>query len=84
MDESHTWELLDGEAEDIEYGLPFENIRSIRPRSSDAEVKLVDGRTVTLAGSNDVGPSNRGIMITSADGLETILSWEDVELVEFD
>jgi len=84
MDESYTWESLDGEAEEIEYGLAFENIRSIRPRSSDAEVKLANGRTVTLAGSNDVGPSNRGIMITSADGSETILSWEDVELVEFD
>ena len=84
MDERYTWELLDGESEGIEYAVAFENIRSIRPGSNQAAVGLADGRTVTLAGSNDVGPSNRGVMITTTGGSEVILPWEDVELVEFD
>jgi hypothetical protein len=84
MDEAFSWESLDGEKDNLEYSVTFGNVRSIRPLSRGAEVRLADDRTLTLFGSNDVSSDNRGVMIASADGAETILSWDDIELVEFD
>ncbi len=85
MDEGFSWESLDGELEEIDYSVRFENVVSVKPVGShSAELRLADDRLLVLSGSNDVDEDNRGIMITAADGTETILGWRDVELVEFD
>jgi hypothetical protein len=85
MDETYTWETLDGEQDRIKYGISFGHIRSIAPAGSEAaEVKLTDGRTFRLTGSNDVNENNKGVMIRTSDGNETILDWSALERVEFD
>jgi hypothetical protein len=85
MDESYSWESLDGEVDDIEYSILFQYVHSIKPAGSHgAEVRLTDDRSLVLEGSNDVNAENRGVMITAADGTTTVLGWEDVGQVEFD
>ncbi|HXV76346.1 MAG TPA: hypothetical protein VD788_08500 [Candidatus Polarisedimenticolaceae bacterium] len=85
MDESYTWEFLDGESDRVVYAVPLSHVRSIAPVGDrSAEVVLADGKILRLSGTNDVDERNKGVMITAADGSETILDWSAIERVEFD
>ncbi len=84
LDEAHTWEFLDGEDEDIQYEIPFENIATIAHHSRrSAEVTLHNGDVLILSGSNDVDRDNKGIVIEMDDGDEVELDWYDFDIVEF-
>lgn len=84
MDESYTWEFLDGDSEDISYVIPFRNIKRIeRASRRSATVKLHNGEELELSGSNDVDRDNKGILIEMDDGEEVELDWSDFEAVEF-
>ncbi len=84
-DETHTWEFLDGEANDIQFDIEFGKIRSIdRLSSREAEVVLLDGRRFELRGSNDVDSDNDGIYVIDEKGNETRIDWQDFERVVFD
>jgi hypothetical protein len=84
LDEQYTWEYLDGEEKDINYGIPFENIQSINRHSRHAaEVVLKNGDVLILSGSNDVDRDNKGILVEMADGDEVELDWYDFESVQF-
>ena len=76
-DEEYTWEMLDGDYKGIDFTIEFSQIASIAKRGYSAAVKLVDGRTFQLSGSNDVNPGNRGITIRSEDGSTHRLEWDD-------
>jgi hypothetical protein len=83
-DEANTWELLNGEDGEVDYNIPFDRIRSIKPLGSNAsEVVLTDGRTLRLSNSNDVDADNKGLIITQADGTTVELSWDEVRSVDF-
>lgn len=88
MDETRTWESLDGDRDGVEYSIRFEGIRSITPAGPTAcEVALVDDSSLVLSGSNDVNDSNRGVQIVWKDGNRTVevtLSLDEIETVEFD
>ncbi len=82
-DEVYTFETLDGEVDGIHWAIPFGEIASIRTLpGGHSEVRLRDGRELTLEGSNDVDASNRGIVVGT--GATTILSIDDVVSVDFD
>jgi hypothetical protein len=82
-DESYTFETLDGDVDGIHWAIPFGEIASIRTLpGGHSEVRLRDGRQLTLEGSNDVDGSNRGIVVGT--GATTILSIDDVVSVDFD
>jgi hypothetical protein len=87
-DEAYSWETLDGSAADVDYSIPFENIRTITPRGADAaEVLLTDGRTLLLSGTNDVDASNRGVVARlERDGktIEVQLDWDELAAAEFE
>jgi hypothetical protein len=87
-DESYTWETLDGDSDNVEWQVPFENIVSIRALDDiGVELKLRNDRTLQLYGSNDVDASNRGIVITTRKGqttTETSLTWDSFAGVELD
>ncbi len=85
IDESETWETLDGSYRDVEYSIPFALVRSIEPRSADASrIELVDGETLELEDSADVGDENAGILILADGGGSTYIPWRDVDRVEID
>jgi len=84
-DEEFTWELLDGEMDDLEFDIEFGKIRSIKRISSRAaEITLFDGRSFELRDSNDVDSDNDGIFILDEKGDEVHISWRDFERVVFD
>jgi len=57
-------DILDGDSEDGDMEIEFENIRSLTRDGQHATlVALKDGREFNLRGSNDVNDSNRGIYI---------------------
>lgn len=83
-DEEYTWELLDGEWDDMEFDIEFGKIRTIEKLSSRrARVILLDGRSFELSGSNDVNEGNRGIFIELASGEVEIVDWDDFRRVDF-
>ena len=83
-DEEFTWELLDGEHRGVEMDVEFGEIESIEKASSrSAFVKLRDGRTFELDGSNDVTDENKGIIVTSEGGESVLVDWYDFRDVVF-
>jgi hypothetical protein len=83
-DEAYSWEMLNGEDDDVEFHVEFGQIESIKHRSHrGASVTLLDGRSLQLSDSNDVSDGNRGIVVTDDDGDATLVSWEDFEEVRF-
>jgi hypothetical protein len=83
-DEEHTWEILDGAYDDVQFDIEFGLIKSIEKRSNRSSIVTVwDGRSFRLRGSNDVNEDNKGIFITLPDGDEVEVAWEDFERVEF-
>lgn len=68
-DEAAPWEQLDGEDRGVGFQVEMGRVATVRRRSfREAEVTLRDGRTLVLAGSNDVSEANRGILIRTGAG----------------
>lgn len=85
LDESESWEMLQGDMDDVEYNIPLDMVESIEPSSHDSSlVVLKNGQKLELEDTQDVSDSNDGVLVISADGDETYISWRDVKLVEFD
>lgn len=83
-DEEYTWEILDGEYRDIQFDIEFGLIKSIAKKSyRSAIITVWDGRSFRLRGSNDVDEDNKGIFITTTDGEEIKIDWEEFDRVEF-
>lgn len=74
-DEGRSWEMLNGEADDVEFHVEFGQIARIESLGDGARVELRDGRVFELDGSNDVDDGNRGIVIR-IDGRETRVGWD--------
>lgn len=82
-DEKYTWEMLNGDYNDLEVMVEFGQIKSIKKRSFwGAEITLKNGNTFVLENSNDVTDENKGIYIVT-EGKEYSIDWEDFKKVEF-
>jgi hypothetical protein len=87
VDESEDWEMLDGDLFDIEFSIPFKNVKSIRPRSRNSStVTLRNGESLRLEGGQDVTQSNDGILVfeNEKDEKPVLIEWDNLEVVEFD
>ena len=86
LDESETWELLNGWHSDIEYSIPFGMVASITPiNDGESRVVLANGEQLKLDGQTDVGGDNLGMLIYETEGAKpTYVAWDDVERVEFE
>ncbi len=76
LDETRTWELLNGDANGIEYKIEFGKIANITKTDGGSLVELLDGRSMELSGSNDVQRGNQGIRITT-DGQSEKVRWSE-------
>ena len=84
LDESESWEMLNGDIDGVEYHIPFEKIRAIRPLGRHAaEVELIGGIALELEEQNDVTDDNAGVVVVSGDE-KTLIEWSDIESIEFD
>ncbi len=84
MQESSSWELLDGEHRGLELRVEFTEIARIEKLSPEsAEVTLRDGRRLVIEGSNDVDDSNRGILVTPDQGDPVWMDWAGFRSVDF-
>jgi len=82
-DEAYSWEPLNGSDNDVEFAIPFENIKSItRESRRSAKVELNNGEVLFLGESNDVDRDNKGIRIQTEGG-EVELDWYEFESVVF-
>lgn len=85
MDESETWEFLNGSYRDVEYYVLFERIASIEPRGDDASrITLRTGQTIELEDAADVDDGNAGVMVVPAEGEPIYIAWEDLKRISFD
>jgi hypothetical protein len=81
LDETHLWEMLNGNQDDIDYDIPFARVKQIRPMGRRAEVTLDNGQKLRLEGQTDVGDEHAGIAFL--DGAEEdYVTWDEIELVE--
>lgn len=83
-DEEYTWEILNGEYHNVDFDIEFGKIAKIEKKSYRSSiVTLKNGLEIRMRGSNDVDEDNKGIFITTSDGEEIEVDWEDFERVEF-
>jgi len=85
LDESESWEMLNGEHDGVEYDLPMEMVRSIAPRDQDTStIVLRERRELRLEDSQDVTEANAGVLvIPTGGGSERYIPWDEVRQVEF-
>lgn len=81
LDETHLWEMLNGNQEDVDYDIPFVRVKQIRPMGRRAEVTLDNGQKLRLEGQTDVGDDHAGIAFLDGPE-EDYVTWDEVELVE--
>ncbi len=84
LDETYDYEVLNGRDDDLEYVIPFANIKEIAPRSYRySVVTLRDGSELRLERSQDVNEDNTGLLVF--DGKDPVyVAWREVENIKFD
>lgn len=82
LDETYGWEMLNGDAGELEYSIPFEMVASVRPGADFSDVVLKNGEKLRLDGSQDVGEINAGLLVGNETGKRVYVPWKDVESVE--
>ncbi len=84
VEEIYTTDLLDGEEDGRQRGIPFGSIvANERYTSGDAYVRLESGEEILLRDSQDVDDSNRGISVSDASMGQVLVDWGDFESVRF-
>lgn len=86
LDETETWEMLDGERQGIVYSVPFERIRSLEPLGDRTTmVSLRNGQKLQLGETQDVNEKNAGVLVLSTGAApEHYVSWGRVARLDLD
>ena len=84
LDEGYDYEVLQGKDDDIEYIIPFRNVKRISPKNYDySNVELRSGDLLTLGEGQDVSDRNTGILVFQNDQKPKYLLWEEIDEVTF-
>ena len=75
-DEANTWDLLDGQLEEMRFRIELGEVARIRRFRFGAAVDLRDGRSFYLSASQDVNWTNRGIEVHTG-GQKLVVAWDD-------
>lgn len=82
LDETYNIEILNGKYDEMEFFLPFREIKTIRPKSDDRSmVKLENGKELLLEDSVDVSDDNDGIIVSASKNNYEYIPWSEVEEV---
>lgn len=75
-DERLTTDKLDGDADDGDVSIPFNEITTIEKKGRGTFVTTKSGRELYLTGSNDVNEENRGILVVTPGVGVVKFSWD--------
>ncbi len=86
LDEALEIELLEGKDDELEYNVPFRNIKSIAPKNYNfSMVKFRNGHEALLGNGRDVSDSNSGILVFQKNRNEPqYIEWRNVTEIIFD
>ena len=85
LDKEWDYELLHGNDDEIEYVIPFRNIKSVTPKNFNySTVELRNGEKLLLGGAQDVSDRHDGILVFRGDEDPTYIPWEEVETLAID
>lgn len=83
LDEAYQFEVIQGMLDDIEFIIPFRNIREFAPRNYDnSNITLKNGDKYMLSESQDVTDKNQGVLVIS-NGKAEYVRFDRVERITF-
>ncbi|MDB4538421.1 hypothetical protein N9223_00680 [bacterium] len=84
LDETYTFEMLQGKDDDVEYIISMGNIKSISPKNYDSStVVLKNGTELLLGDARDVNEDNDGVLVFTGGGDPEYIRWEDIQNITF-
>ncbi len=86
LDETWELEMLEGKDDEIEYTIPFRNIKKIRPKNYNYSlVQLRNGSELLLGDGRDVSDNNAGVMVmVSGEKDPQFIEWKNVTEIVFE
>lgn len=84
LDEEYNFEMLQGKDDDIDYFIPFSNIKSFTPRNYDnAQIVLKNGTELMLGEGRDVSDQNDGVLVFSGSGDPVFVNYDKIKSITF-
>lgn len=85
IDEVLDFEIVEGKENDIEYSIPFTNIKKITPKNSDYSLlELASGQTLFLGSMRDVSENNSGLLVFVKGKKDPVyIAWRKVNEITF-
>jgi len=84
LDEEYDIEILQGSTDDIEYLIPFRNIKKISRKSYKyTRVTLMNNEELILTGSHDVTEENDGVLVFENSSEHTYIPWKELGEISF-
>ena len=85
LDEEYTFEMLQGEDDNVKYIIPFESVRVITPKNYDfSNIELKNGETITIGDARDVNEQNAGVLVFVGSGDPEYILWENIKEIKLD
>lgn len=85
LDEECNMEMLNGVKDDIEYFIPFGNVKMISPKNREESlVQLNNGDKLLLSDKVDVNQNNDGLLVYSNSKNYTYVQWSEVGTITFE
>jgi hypothetical protein len=86
LDEAYTYEVLQGEYDNLKFITAFKNIKVIEPQSSSRSmIQLVSGKKIMLEDAQDVDERNQGVLVFAGGNTDPIyVEWENVKVIRFE
>jgi len=84
LDEAMDSEILNGFNNELEFSVPFRNVRKITPKAYNyCLVELKSGQNLFLGDQTDVSGKNAGILIFTGNDSYRVFDWEEIHEIEF-
>ena len=84
LDEEYSFEMLQGNDDDVKYIIPMESVKSIAPKNYDySQVVLKNGTELLIGDARDVNEENDGLLVFAGGGDPEFILWEDIKSITF-
>ncbi len=84
LDEAMDSEILNGLNDELDFSVPFRNIKSIKPMAYNyCLVELKNGKRLYLGDQTDVSNKNAGVIVFLEEDEYQIFEWENIERIYF-
>ncbi len=86
LDEAYELEILEAKDDDVEYKIPFRNIKSIKPKNYNySMIELRNGEQLLLGDARDVSDKNAGLLVFKKGEADPVyIEWRNVTEIVFD